>query len=123
MNEDGSIVEEPTNPMLETLKSKEPELYSNIQSIYKTCLGKSKIKICICFILVITDMMHFSFQFSQMEMRAIQLLSWFHVSNMREKRYKIRLKRFDIPSLTLNFAILCPGYAILDYFILCFRLD
>lgn len=47
MNDDGSIAEEPTNPMLETLKSKEPELYSKMESIHKTCLGTSKFKICI----------------------------------------------------------------------------
>lgn len=90
MNEDGSIVEEPTNPMLEILKSKEPELYTNMESVHKTCLGKGKFKIIVLFWL--TDM-HFTFQFSQMETRAILLLRWFHVLNMREKGYT---KLFDI---------------------------
>lgn len=49
MNEDGSIVEEPTNPMLEILKSKEPELYTNMESVHKTCLGKGKFKIIVLF--------------------------------------------------------------------------
>lgn len=73
MNEDGSVVEEPTNPMLETLKSKEPELYSNMVSVHKTCLGKGKFKIIVLFWL--TDMHLTLFQFSQTETRAILLLS------------------------------------------------